>query len=58
MTERLLTTAELTDLDGSDDPGLEVGVNAGHASANLTFAQEADDIDDLAYLGKLLAGDS
>ena len=46
--------AELTDLDGSD-PGLKVGVNAGHASTSRAVAQEADDFDDVAYLGKILA---
>ena len=53
---RLLSSAELINLDGSD-PGLEleVGVNAGHASPSRAVAQEADDLDDLAYLGKLLA---
>ena len=56
MSVRLLNAAELVDLDGSD-PGLgvEVGVNAGHASPSRAVAQEADDFDDLAYLGKLLA---
>jgi hypothetical protein len=44
--------AELTDLGGSD-PGLEEGVNAGHASTSRAFAQKTDDSDDLAYLGKL-----
>jgi hypothetical protein len=44
--------AELTDLGGSD-PGVEHGVNAGHASTSRAFAQEADDFDHLAYVGKL-----
>jgi hypothetical protein len=55
VTERLSTSPELIDLDGSD-PGLEVDVDAGHASTGRAVAQEADDLDDLAYLGKLLTG--
>ena len=56
MTERL-TAAELVDLDGSD-PGLkvDVGLDAGDASTSRAVAQEADDFDDLAYLGRLVAG--
>ena len=54
MTERLLTAAELIDLDGSD-PGLAAAFNAGHASTSRPVAQEADDIDDFAHLGKLLS---
>jgi hypothetical protein len=54
VTERLRIAAELVDLGGSD-PGVEVGVDAGHASASRAVAQEADDFDDLAYLRKLLA---
>ena len=54
MTDRLLDAAELIDLDGPD-PGLEVGVDAGHASTSRAVAQEANDFDDLANLGKLLA---
>ena len=52
---RLLTAAELIDLDGSDSGSLEVGADAGHASTSRAVAQEADDFDDLAHLGKLLA---
>ena len=54
MSERLLTAAELIDLVGSD-PGLEEGVDACHASTSRAVAQEADDFDDLVYLGKLRA---
>ena len=57
MSERLLDATELVDLDGSDPAlGVEVGVNAGHASPSRAVAQEADDFDDLAYLGRLVAG--
>lgn len=67
MTERLLTAAALIDDLGGSDPGfvpgvstiggnnLEVDIDAGHASTSRAVAQEADDFDDLAYLGKLLA---
>ena len=34
--------------------GWKTGVNADHASTSRAFAQEADDFDDLAYVGKLL----
>ena len=53
-SDHLLTAADLTDLDGSD-PGLEDGVDAGHSSTSRAVAQEADDLDDVAYLGKLRA---
>jgi excisionase family DNA binding protein len=46
--------AELIDLDSSD-PGLEVGVYAGHASTSRAVAQETDDLDDVAFVGELLA---
>jgi hypothetical protein len=67
VTERLLTAAALIDDLGGADPGfvlgvstiggnnLEVDIDAGHASTSRAVAQEADDFDDLAYLGKLLA---
>ena len=49
------TAAELVDLDGSD-PGSFAGVDAAHASTSRALvAQEADDFEDLPYLGKLLA---
>ena len=54
MTDRLLTAAELIDLDGFD-LGLEGGVDSGYASTSRAVAQEADDFDDLAHLGKILA---
>ena len=55
MSERLVTAAELADLDGGD-PGLETSVDADDASTTRAeVAQEADDIDDLADLRKRLA---
>ncbi len=55
VSDLLLDAAELINLDGSD-PWLVAGVDAGHASTSRAeVAQEADDFDDLAYLGKLLA---
>jgi hypothetical protein len=53
VSQCLLTAGELIDLDGSD-PGLEVGVYADHASTSRSIAQEADDLDDVAFLGKLV----
>ena len=54
MSERILTAAELMDLDGGD-PGLEAAIDVRHASMSWAeVAQEADDVDDLADLGKLL----
>ena len=55
VSDRLLDAAELIDLDGSD-PWFVVGVDAGHASTSRAeIAQEADDLDDLAHLGKFVA---
>jgi len=47
--------SELTDL-GSHDPGRDAGPNLGHTSTSRTVAQEADDFDGLAYIGKILTG--
>jgi hypothetical protein len=54
VSERLLTAAELVDLSGGD---LRVGtaVDARHTSMNHAAANEADDVDDLANPGQLLA---
>ena len=51
------TAAELGDFDGHD-PGLGhvVLVNPSHSRTSRAVAQEADDFDGLAYLGKIPAG--
>jgi len=55
VSERLLTSAELIDLHGSDS-GLNSGIDAGHESTcRAKVAQEAHDVDDLADLRKPLA---
>jgi hypothetical protein len=55
VSQRLLTAGELVDLDGSD-PGLEVRVDAGHARTSRSIAQEADDLDDVSFVGEFRAG--
>src|SRR5262249_31180090 len=54
VTDRLLTAAELIDLNGGD-PGLKVSVNGSYACASRAVAQEANHIDYLTYRRKLLA---
>jgi hypothetical protein len=55
MSAHLLDAAKLIDLGGSD-PGLEAGIDAGHTSTSRAeVAQEANDVNYLAYLRKPVA---
>jgi hypothetical protein len=54
VSERLPAASALFDLGGRDPLRDGVRVDVGYASANHAATEEADDLDDVAHLGKML----